>query len=283
MSFSPNAPAWLIARPIAHRGLHDESRGVIENSLAAARRAIDKNYAIECDVQSSKDGEAIVFHDATLARLTGMAGEIGALDAAKITCIALQGSRECIATLADLLAAIAGRVPLIAELKSRFDGDTRVAARVANLAVNYAGPLALKSFDPQMLCALRALDSDRPLGLVAQAHYGAEDWPELDETARENLAALTDFPRVKPDFLSWPVGDLPHATPLLCRAGIWGCPSWYGRSAARPSGRLRPDGRIRSSSKASKLSCTELSLGLPLGGANQASRESHRKGLRHRA
>ena len=61
---------WLVARPIAHRGLHDAAKGIIENSLAAARAAIAGNYAIECDAQLSADGEAVVFHDDTLDRLT---------------------------------------------------------------------------------------------------------------------------------------------------------------------------------------------------------------------
>jgi glycerophosphoryl diester phosphodiesterase len=71
---SVNAPAWLTARPIAHRGLHDRARGVIENSLAAADAAVAGAYAIECDVQISRDGEAIVFHDETLERLTTAQG-----------------------------------------------------------------------------------------------------------------------------------------------------------------------------------------------------------------
>ncbi len=83
-----NTPSWLIARPIAHRGLHDGAQGIVENSLAAAQRAIDKNYAIECDVQLSKDGEAIVFHDETLTRLIGVPGEIGALTVQEITRLA---------------------------------------------------------------------------------------------------------------------------------------------------------------------------------------------------
>jgi glycerophosphoryl diester phosphodiesterase len=220
LSFEINAPSWLTARPIAHRGLHDAAKGVIENSLSAARRAIEKSYAIECDVQLSKDGEAIVFHDETLARLIGAAGSIGTLDAAKIMRLAYQGANEGIPTLTDFLAAIGGRVPVIVELKSRFDGDPRLASRVAEIIAGYAGPLALKSFDPQVLWSLRGFGTDRPLGLVAQADYTAEDWPELDEAARRNLAALTDFPRAKPDFLSWHVGDLPHAVPLLCRASL---------------------------------------------------------------
>jgi glycerophosphoryl diester phosphodiesterase len=220
VSRRPYAPAWLVARPIAHRGLHDASQGIIENSLTAARRAIDRNYAIECDVQASKDGEAIVFHDETLARLIGVVGDIAALATKEVTRLAYKDSQEHIPTLEDFLSTVAGRVPLIVELKSRFDGDPRLARRVAQLAARYSGALALKSFDPQILCMLRKGGGENPLGLVAQARYTAEEWPGLNEPERKNLEALVDFPQVKPDFLSWHVGDLPHAVPMLCRAGM---------------------------------------------------------------
>lgn len=240
MAWRPNAPDWLMARPIAHRGLHDVSRGIIENSVAAARRAIERDYAIECDVQLSQDGEAIVFHDKTLARLLGMPGEIGALTAQDLARCAYTGSSERVATLPDFFEAIAGRVPLIVELKSRFDGDARLAARVAHLAETYAGPLALKSFDPQVLCSLRGLKVGTPLGRVAQAHYCAADWPELCDEARKTLEALVDFPRGQPDFLSWHVGDLPHAVPLLCRAGMgMKVMAWTVRDAAERDNALK--------------------------------------------
>lgn len=220
MSWTVNAPPWLTARPIAHRGLHDAAQGYVENSLSAARRAIERNYAIECDVQMSADGEALVIHDETLTRLVGIAGDVSALSAEEATQLVYKESRDRIATLSSLLAEIAGRVPLIVEVKSRFDGDARLARRVADLAADYPGPLALKSFDPQILLMLRALSVSVPVGVVAQAHYTARDWPRLDERRRKALAALTDFVSAKPDFLSWCVKDLPHVVPLLCRAGM---------------------------------------------------------------
>ncbi|MGO9133104.1 MAG: glycerophosphodiester phosphodiesterase family protein [Methylovirgula sp.] len=232
---SRNAPAWLKSRPIAHRGLHDLQKGIVENSLAAARAAIAKDYAIECDVRLSRDGEAIVFHDETLKRLIGIDGELGRCDATELITLAYQDSHEKIATLDTLLATVAGRVPLIVELKSHFNGDPRLSACVAALAARYGGPLALKSFDPQMLCQLRGFGATQPLGLVAMAHYAAGDWPKLDAAARKSLEALTDFPRAKPDFLSWHVGDLPHATPLLCRELGLPVLTWTVRSEAERS------------------------------------------------
>ena len=67
---SPCAFFWLTARPIAHRGLHSHSRGIVENSISATKAAAEAGYAIECDVRPTLDGEVVVFHDYTLERLT---------------------------------------------------------------------------------------------------------------------------------------------------------------------------------------------------------------------
>ncbi len=123
-----------------------------------------------------------------------------------------------IPTLAEFLAAIAGKVPLICEIKSLFDGDMRLTERVAALAADYAGPLALKSFDPAPIAHLRARGVANPLGVVAEASYEGEDWRELDAERKQDCAAFLHYPRTRPDFLSWHVDDLPHPTPALLRA-----------------------------------------------------------------
>jgi glycerophosphoryl diester phosphodiesterase len=215
-----NAPAWLTARPIAHRGLHAEARGIIENSIAAAAAAIVKNYPIECDVQCTKDGEAVVFHDFLLDRLTPASGDIGAFTAAEVTRLTYREGGATIVALPDFLAAIGGRVPLIIEIKSRFDGDMRVAARVVSLAAAYSGPVTIMSFDPDVLVRCRTLNIACPLGLVAQAAYDEEAWQGLTEEQRKRLANLIDFPSIAADFLAWRAADLPHAVPLICRASL---------------------------------------------------------------
>ena len=121
-----NAPAWLIERPIAHRGLHDEAKGIIENTLAAAEAAVKNGFAIECDVQLSSDGEAFVFHDRTLERLTNSSGALSVKTSAEIAKIQIKGSDRPPATFDAFLRLVAGRTPVICELKSRVDGDWRV-------------------------------------------------------------------------------------------------------------------------------------------------------------
>jgi glycerophosphoryl diester phosphodiesterase len=227
-----NIPDWLISRPIAHRGFHDKTQGRIENSLLAAEAAIAHNYAIECDVQITQDGEAIVFHDFTLDRLTNAHGRVDAMKASDLREIAYKDGAGTLPALAAFLSTIAGQTPLIVEIKSRFDGDPRLAERVAALVADYRGPLAVKSFDPGLLRILRRADSACPIGIISEAHYDHDEWSTLSATVK---AALTDFSfysDIKPDFLSWSARDLPHAIPRLCRDGI-GMPvmAWTLRSA----------------------------------------------------
>ena len=101
---------WLTARPIAHRGWHGDGR--IENSLSAARAAIAAGFAIECDIQRSADGEAVVFHDDTLERLTSAPGRIADYSTTRLAALRLGGAADPIPTLTQLLKLIAGRVPL---------------------------------------------------------------------------------------------------------------------------------------------------------------------------
>ena len=207
---------WLVARPIAHRGWHGAGRP--ENSLAAASAAIAAGCAIECDIQRSADGEAVVFHDDALLRLTGARGRIGDLPLAALGELRLAGSGERIPTLAELLALIAGRTPLICEIKSGFDGDIRLAARAAEIAAAYDGPLAFKSFDPDVVAYLRASGCPRPLGIVAEADYDDPYFAALTPAQKRDCRAFLHVGRTAPDFLSFRVDDLPHAVPTLMRA-----------------------------------------------------------------
>jgi glycerophosphoryl diester phosphodiesterase len=229
--YAVHAPDWLIARPIAHRGLHSKQAGVVENTPAAAAAAIAKNYAIECDVQCTKDGEAVVFHDFTLDRLTRAGGRVDAVTASDLGRFAYKSCDQHIISLAEFLAIIDSRVPVIVEIKSRHDGDMRLAHRALASVSAYPGPVCLKCFDPAVLVHLRASGVPCPLGLVAQARYDDEEWLSLPPDRRASLADLRDFPLARPDFLSWNLGDLPHAVPMLCRVAA-GMPvmTWTVRS-----------------------------------------------------
>jgi glycerophosphoryl diester phosphodiesterase len=214
---------WLTARPIAHRGLHDRAQGRPENTLAAARAAVAGGFAIECDVQISADGEAMVFHDSALGRLTGASDPTASKTAAELGQLTVAGSPERIPTLPDFLAAVAGAVPVIVEIKSAYDGDLRLARRTAEVVAGYAGSVALKSFDPGIVAALReGLPASIPRGIVAETRQDDPVYAAMTESRRRSLSDLLHFAETRPDFLSWRVDDLPCAPTALCRllAGI---------------------------------------------------------------
>ena len=217
-----NAPDWLTALPIAHRGLHDAAAGVIENTLAAAEAAISGGYAIECDVRLSADEQVFVFHDDRLDRLTALSGPFEARNAAAIRAAPLRGSTESPPGFAEFLACVAGRTPIICELKSSFDRDWRLGDRIVPFAAAYAGPLAFKSFDPDLVAYLRLRwpelgrpGEPSPVGMIAEASYADPAWEGLTPEQKRSFAAFDHGARSLPDFLSWNVDDLPHKTPFF--------------------------------------------------------------------
>src|SRR3954464_2754793 len=139
------APSWLTARPIAHRGLHDISRGIVENMPGAFQAAVDGNFAIETDLQLSADGEAMVHHDDALGRLTEGFGALLGKTAAELKAVKLQNTSERMLSLGDLCALVDGRVPLVIEVKSRFNGDRKLVRRMAEVLRSYSGPAAVMS------------------------------------------------------------------------------------------------------------------------------------------
>jgi glycerophosphoryl diester phosphodiesterase len=214
--------AWLTARPIAHRGLHDRANGVIENSKAAFEAAVRHGFAMECDVQLTADGEAVVFHDFGLERLTGASGEVRARKASELAAMSLAGSAGSgqICTLGELLDLVAGRCPIVVEIKSRFDGDLRLTRRVAEVLSGRPEPVAVKSFDPRIVAALRMMTPDRPRGIVAMSQYDYPDYAAVSAEEKRAMANLLHFSEMMPEFISWSVKDLPHCGPHLCRTQL---------------------------------------------------------------
>ena len=221
---------WLIARPVAHRGLHD-GVAVIENTPSAFRAAIDGNFAIETDVQISADGEAMVHHDFALGRLTLGSRLLAAMTAAGLKEVPFKATADRMMTLGELCEFVAGRTPLVIELKSRFDGDLRLAARAAEVLKNYPGPAALMSFDPAPIAALRESAPDLTRGIVAERHYEDDEWHELSASQKRSLAFLLHAPRTRPHFVAYHVKDLPSPGPLIGR-WLFGRPllTWTVRS-----------------------------------------------------
>jgi glycerophosphoryl diester phosphodiesterase len=225
------APDWLTARPVAHRGLHDAARGIIENMPAAAQAAISGNFAIECDIQLTADGEAIVHHDDALGRLTEGSGRLLDMIAAELKAVRFRDTPERMMSLGDLCALVNGRVPLVIEVKSHFDGDRKLVARMAEVLASYSGPAVGMSFDPDQVLALREMMPELPRGIVAERVYSAADWPEASPAQRKGMLHLGHAFRTRPHFLAYWVNDLPAPAPWIARH-IFGLPllTWTVRT-----------------------------------------------------
>lgn len=226
------APQWLTARPIAHRGYHDAAAGRPENTLPAAEAAIARNFTIECDLQLTADGNVVVFHDDTLDRLMRATGPLDRKTLAEIRAARFQNGDATVPTLDDLLDLVDGRVPLVIEFKGRRSGDRRLEATAATTLAAYDGPVAVMSFDPASVAALRRLAATAPRGLIAD-RYTAEDWPELSGPARLYGRYLLGVPVALPDFIAYDVRALPASLPLALRH-FFRLPllAWTVRSAA---------------------------------------------------
>lgn len=210
---------WLTARPIAHRGLHDSAAGgaLVENTIEAAEAAAAAGYGIECDVQLTADGEVVVFHDDTLDRLTVGKGLLRDMSLAALRDVAFKNCPSRIPTLQEFLARIAGRVPVIIELKSRWDGSVELAEKSARIASEYSGPTALMSFDPWLVRALRMKAPHLMRGVVAERYYGEPDWAALSPRQKFGLGNLMHISQTRPHFIAYWVRDLPAFAPLFAR------------------------------------------------------------------
>ncbi len=219
--------SFLTARDVAHRGLWGP--GVPENSLAAASAAIAEGFAIECDVRLSRDGTVFVFHDAETMRLTGQPGRISQMGASEIEALRLSRSEDHpVPSLAQLLDLVAGRVPLIIEIKT----DTHVEMAPLCLAVRrvlegYRGPVAVMGFNPEVG---RWFDHHAPRivhGLVMTEHRETRL-----QAIRDAIIRRLAVRRARPDFLAYDVRFLPSALPSALRSAGLPVLSWTVRSPA---------------------------------------------------
>jgi glycerophosphoryl diester phosphodiesterase len=225
------APGWLTARPIAHRGLHDRARGIIENMPAAAQAAVSGNFSIECDIQLTADGEAMVHHDDALGRLTEGTGALLGMTSGQLRAVKFKDTSERMMSLGDLCALVAGRVPLVIEVKSHFDGDRKLVTRMSEVLASYSGPVAGMSFDPDQVLALREKMPALPRGIIAQRTYREADWPEATLAQRQSMLHLRHAFRTQPHFVAYWVDDLPAPAPWIAR-NIFGLPllTWTVRT-----------------------------------------------------
>lgn len=231
---APRLHPDFLRLPIAHRGLHDRAAGVVENSRAAVAAAVAAGYGVEIDVQCAADGEAMVFHDDALPRLTGAPGLVSDHPAGVLAGMKLTGTAEGIPTLAEILALVAGRTPLLIEVKDQTGvlGPEvgPLERRVAALVAAYPGPVAVMSFNPHSVAALAQAAPSVARGLTSCSFEDA-DWA-LPDYRRAELANLADAERTGSCFVSHDKDDLDN--PAIARLRSEGLPilTWTIRSPA---------------------------------------------------
>lgn len=219
--------------PLAHRGLHDVDDGRPENSRAGVRAAIAAGYGIEIDLHPSRDGRPMVFHDYDLGRLTPEQGPIRQRDASELVTLPLLGGEEGIPDLPEILGLVAGRVPLLVELKDQHgqmgDTDGTLEEATARALAGYAGPVAVMSFNPSMVACMAGLAPDLPRGIVT-CGFRADDWPSLTSETRARLREIPDYESSGSQFVSQHIHDLdtPRITKLRAEGAVILC--WTVRS-----------------------------------------------------
>ncbi|MEO1331397.1 MAG: glycerophosphodiester phosphodiesterase family protein [Pseudomonadota bacterium] len=209
---NPPLPNRMLARPIAHRGLHDADQGVIENSRAAVRAAVEAGYAVEIDIQPSLEGEPVVCHDATLDRLTGESGPVAARTLSDLTRIRLRETNETIPTLAEILEIVAVGAPIFVEAKIdplpsgevKPPEDRRAAfevfaRRIREALDRHPGPAAVMSFTP------------------TSAAFG------VDREGRAGFDLAQDFPERPIGLILGEEAECAHLPPLRDRLSFLSC------------------------------------------------------------
>lgn len=196
----------LFPNPIAHRGFHDLSNGVIENTASAFEAAIAGGYAIECDVQLSSDGVPYIFHDDKLDRLVGRQGRSDEIAIDEICALPLlhsaTGDRP--QRFTEFLAQIAGRTLLQIELKRQKTkaGTEALAREVTKALATYKGENVIESFDPTLLIAMRRAGYPGKLGIITYA-YKRDDWdPDMSPGLKFAARHLLHWPATRFDFIS---------------------------------------------------------------------------------
>ncbi|MBL8550173.1 MAG: hypothetical protein JNJ73_09305 [Hyphomonadaceae bacterium] len=241
---SQRRASWIVEQPYAHRGLW--TAGLVpENSLAAFAAAARIGLGVELDVRISADGDAVVFHDSTLERMTRQRGATSSRTAAELAEFELIGSRERIPLLTDALALLKD-TPTLVELKVNAGVEGPLERRVTAILEEHKGPAAVMSFNPATLTEMSRLSPETPRGLLCEAWRRAPLFPWSRRAAvRAFVAANGASFGPEPDFLACETGALKHfgrpaaeamRTPLL---------AWTVRTKAQlERARLHADGVI---------------------------------------
>lgn len=207
---------WVLAKPVAHKGLWAPGSQRPENSLAAFAAAANAGHPIELDVQLSADGRVVVFHDYTLSRMTGRGGRLAEMPLAQLRQARLMGGSETIPELADVLNLVDDRVPLFVEIKN--EGEVgKLEDAVAKHLSAYGGRAVVMSFNPYSLARV-AKTAPRIIRGQLSGSFNNEDLAWYKVFILRNLL----MNRVsKPDFIAYEIAQMPNAVTRMQK--------WRGR------------------------------------------------------
>lgn len=228
-------PRPLVTIPLTHRGYHNQAANRPELSMAAFRAAIEAGYGIELDVQLTADGQAAVFHDDTLDRMTDAAGPIIARTADELAKVHLLGTSETIPTLRQVTDLVAGRVPLLIEIKDLRDtrGPTSglLEKAVADSLEGYPGPVAVMSFNPYIVFHMARLAPHLPRGLTTE-YYDHDVCAPIPPATCDRLREIPDFDATGSSFISHRHTDIGQARVAELKARGASILCWTIRSPA---------------------------------------------------
>ena len=206
-----NLLAPFINGPIAHRTLHDVKSGIPENSWECLEEAISRGYAIEIDLQLSRDGIPVVFHDYKLNRVTDEIGFISDRRSSELEKIVLKGGLKGIPRFDAFMSYIAGRVPVLIELKDQDgtlgDSPSVFESAVCKILENYTGPVAIMSFNPFMIERCAKLSPNIPRGLITEV-FKQDEWPNISKLRCDKLTKISDYFTAGATFISHDHMDL---------------------------------------------------------------------------
>ncbi len=231
-------PPALLAIPIAHRGYFNPAARIPENAPSAFEAAVRAGYCIELDVQLTRDGQAMVFHDDTLDRLTAEAGPVLDHTAAELGKIRLTDSDDTIPTLPQVLAQVAGRVPILIEIKELWNtmGETsgRLEKATADALADYAGDVAVMAFNPHCIYAMARLAPHLPRGMTTE-YYDHDECAPIPPATCDRLREIPDYDATQSSFISHRYTDLnyPRVTELKAAGAAILC--WTVRSPEQES------------------------------------------------
>ena len=221
------AKSGLTERSYAHRGYHSQDKTVPENSMAAFKQAVERGYGIELDVRLTADGRVVVFHDDTLKRMCGADRQVISLTLKELQAYRLLDTQERIPLFSEVLGLVAGRTPLIVELK-QVDEYALLSRLTWALLKEYKGAFCIESFDPRIVAWFRKNAPQVLRGQLSANHMKSKNLPWFQRFMLTNL--LTNY-MGRPHFIAYSEGSMGNINFRLCTRMLGALPvAWTVRS-----------------------------------------------------